>query len=162
MIVLGVDPPNAVAVVNGDKLLHLARWAKSPDEWALCKQVQKAVGIAVRLGAEALAIEGQFGEWRDSVEKKKRAGLVRSALVLSGRSGFFRMEWLRVTLGKPIKIYAPGEWRKPVLGRCGNTSAQKKAAAIQMVEGIYGVQGCDDDCADAIGLARALSLGVIT
>lgn len=161
MIVLGVDPPNAVAVVDGDRLLHLDHWSKGLTEYRLCIQVQKAVDIAVRLGAEALAIEGQFAEWRDEVDKKKRAGINRSALILSGRAGFFRMEWLRVSMGRQIKVYAPSEWRAVSLGRgFGNSRDQYKEAARLMAKAIYGatVTTKEADEADAIGIARALSL----
>ena len=163
MIALGVDPPNGWAVVDGDRRISSGQWSKRITDAKLAMNVVEAVDLARSLGARVMGIEGQFWEWRDSVEKKKRAGLIRSALVLSSRSGMWKQEWLRQSGGMPLVVLPPSDWRRSVLGRgAPRSSAAVNAYVIQMMSLIYrrDLRGAElrEDEANAVGIARCVSV----
>lgn len=159
MITFGVDPDNATCVLDGDRLMSIRSWKKGIDDFALCRKVQEAVDVAVRRGAEVMAIEGQFIDARDSEDKATRISKGIASLKLSRRAGFFVMEWLRVTKGSMVVTLQPQSWYSVSVGkRQGKTSKERKKATQAMVKSIYGATVGEDE-ADAIGIARAVSIG---
>jgi len=160
MIVLGVDPPNGWAVVDGDKLLGSAHWPKGVPDSRLAREIRVAVGSALKAGAEVLAIEGQWIEWRGSVPAKQRAGMGRSALVTAGHRGMWVQEWLRQSDGAPVEVLQPEAWRKPVLGTKGPKDRDaRKDQAIRFMSALYGVKLSEDE-AEAVGIARCVSISL--
>ena len=157
MIVLGVDAPNGWAVVDRDRMLTSGRWAKGKGFTALSVDIALAVDEAIFRGAQVLASEGQFSEWRDSVEAKAKAGINRSALLTAKHTGMWIQEWSRQSGGLPVVEKQPAEWRRPVLGRgAPKDSRGLKRAAIEAVRMLYGVEVTTDE-ADAICIARCVS-----
>jgi len=158
MIVLGVDPPNGWAVVQGDKLHKHGHWPKRINDARLSKEIGLAVKAALEAGAEVLAIEGQWVEWRGSVDAKKRAGMGRSALVTAGHRGMWVQEWLQQSDGAPVVVLQPEEWRAPVLGSKGPKDRDsRKAQAVEYMSALYGLLLSEDE-AEAVGIGRCVSL----
>ena len=167
MITLGVDPPNGRAVLDCDDLLFYAQWSKEINEAKLASNIEAAVTEALDLGARVLAIEGQYGEFRASIDKKKRAGLIRSTLVLASRAGMWKQEWLRQSRERygtslPIVVKPPTEWRDEVLGRYAPKKTREvNPYVIQFMGAMYDVDlAKKEDAANAIGVARSVSVGL--
>jgi len=166
MSVFGVDPPNGCAVVNGDRMLGHLQWSKKISDAELAAEIENAVTSALFMGADVLAIEGQFGPWLEGMPEKKRRGITRSIIVLSNRAGMWEQEWRRQSRAKhgkslPVVRMQPGEWRKPVLGRgAPKQSKPLNAYIIIAMSAVYRVKLKEDE-ANATGIARAVSVGCI-
>ena len=162
MIVLGVDPPNGSSVADGSRLLFHKQWPKTPDEAALAERIEHAVRHALDLEAQLLAIEGQFGEWRDSIPKDVRAGLVRSSLVLASRAGQWKQEWLRQSrerrgVSSPIVVRPAPKWRRAVFGKLvPKHSKEVNAFIVSTLSNLYSVDLGEDE-ANAVGIALSVS-----
>jgi hypothetical protein len=154
MIALGIDPPNAWAVVDGrDRILGSGHWSKGLPDADLARRIADGVAAARALGAECCAIEGQWIEWRDSVPATERRGKARSSLILARSAGMWVQAWHIGGPGRLVSV-APNVWRQAVLVRGGSpTRDDRKAQAVMMARFIYGA-ALQEDEAEAVGIAR--------
>ena len=158
MIILGIDPPNAWAVVetNSDTLMAHGHWSKSHKGWKLAERIVGTVTEArAILHAQAMIIEDQFVGWGaregEDVKRNKASG----ALVLARNAGRWVQEWERRHGTPDAVMVAPAAWRKVSLPRgTGRTRDAKKAAAMMAARALFGVELQEDE-AEAALIARA-------
>ena len=151
--VFAVDPPNAWAVVTEREVIAHGRIplrAGGEDRWA-----GRWRFVLAEHPAHVYGVEGVYRRERGKDTPQSRIGKQRSSLVLARRAGI--IEGLIRAQGESVEIVQSSEWRKTSGLKESIGREQLKAASVQLVKVLYGVEVSHDE-ADAILLGRHLAI----
>ena len=162
LTVLGVDPPNALAVVRGDAMLFHGSFRKNPSYRKNSFAISELMELAMVHKPDIIAIEDQWIDLRRGPDGKLLRRL-DTPLILSRKSGLWVYAWFEHGGETEPEFLEPGEWQKPVIGgraAAKGTNAERKFLAQAVIRHIYGPD-LDEDEVDAAGVARSKSLRLV-
>ena len=141
-VILSWDPPNAVALVQGDTLLMHDHWtmAKKSDLW-LSSRVNEILQVSIPQvldgSIDVLVVEGQylhvFGDDAPHVKRGKQRG----SLVLSYRAGIIAGICM-VATGLECTRLDPDKWQTAMVGRGGRE--QRKKMSLLRARSMTGIE----------------------